>query len=263
MTGSRALRFAPSTVGSTTYANTVASSICSSYKIANICQAIYGCFNTTGHVSPIGHISDGQYTHDFQLLKAGAGNLELHSLEELLLASISASGNFHTSLVFPKNHRRFLAAKLASTVLECHGNWLPSRWSSRNIMFTGNIASTEIEKTVQTPVIVRKISSPAEFEGYPLCWAGYNDLLFPLGLVLIELSLGRTITCLYTPSDGDQDEIPTLFEKCGPNYGDVVQQCLFWTKTREVDIESEEFQAAVFQYIIKPLVEDFNQFNDS
>lgn len=92
-------------------------------------------------------------------------------------------------------------------------------------------------------------------------------------LVVIELSLGRTITSLHTPGDEGQGGPTALFEQvrnwiynvcceCGPNYGDVVQLCLFWAKTREVNMESEEFQAAVCQYIIKPLVEDFNQFND-
>lgn len=273
VTRSRGVRFAPSPVNSTAYTTPVASSNAPSSKLSNICEAIHGCSIPAGHGLPIGHISDGKYTHHFQVLEAGAGNLELHSLEELLLASVTVSEEFRTPLVFPKKDRRFLAAKLASTVLECHGSWLPFRWSSRNIIFTGNISSNNLEESIQTPVIARRLSDSTEFEGYSLCWAGCNDLLFPLGLALIELSLGRAITSLYTPSDEGQGETSTLFEKvrnwiydvcceCGPNYGEVVQQCLFWTKTREVNMESEEFQAAVCQYIIRPLVEDFNQFND-
>lgn len=53
-----------------------------------------------------------------------------------------------------------------------------------------------------------------------------------------------------------------LWAESRMKYGDAVQQCLFWTKSREVDMESEEIQAAVFQYIVKPLVEDFDQFKD-
>jgi hypothetical protein len=199
--------------------------------------------------------------------------LELLSLEELLLASLSATGTFRAPLIFPKRERRFLAAKLASTFLECHGNWLPPRWSSRNILFPKNITSTNLEKAIQTPVLARKIFNPTDFEGYQIPWTGFNDLLFPLGLALIELSLCRTFTFLHPPSDQGQDEITALFEKArtwiydvtcesGTKYGDAVQQCLFWTKSREVDMESEEFQAAVFQYIVKPLVEDFDQFKD-
>jgi hypothetical protein len=245
----------------------------SSSEISNICHAVYRCIVPKGHGVSIGHISDEQYIHDFQVLKAGAGDLKLHSLEELLLASLSASGNFRAPLVFPKKERRFLAAKLASTFLECHGTWLPSRWSSRNIVFTENITSANLEKKIRTPVIAQRLSGSIEFKGYPLSCTGHNELLFPLGLVLIELSLCRPMTYLHTPNNESQDDISMLFEKArnwiydvscesGPNYGDVVQQCLFWTKTREVDIASKEFQAAVFQYIIKPLVEDFNLFND-
>lgn len=274
MTRSRTLRSGPPVVSSTACMTPGTSRNAPSSEISNICETIYGRSSPTDNGLSIGHISDGNYTHDLQVLRAGAGNLEVHSLEDLLLASLTISGNFRTPFLFPKRDRRFLAAKLASTVLECHGSWLPSRWSSRNIIFTGNITSTNLEKSIQTPVIARKLSDSTEFEGYSLSWAGYNDLLFPLGLVLIELSLGRTITSLHTPSDEDQGGASALFEKvrnwiydvcceCGPNYGDVVQQCLFWTKTREVNIESEEFQDAVFQYIIKPLVEDFNQFNYS
>ncbi|KAJ5786555.1 uncharacterized protein N7503_011767 [Penicillium pulvis] len=273
MTRSRTLRSAPPPANSTIYATPGTSSNAPSSQISNICEAIYGCLTPTDQGLPIGYLSDGNYTHNFQVLKAGAGKFEVHSLEDLLLASLTISGNFRTPFIFPKRDRRFLAAKLASTVLECHGSWLPSRWSSRNIIFTGNITSTNLEKSIQTPVIARKLSDYTEFEGYSLSGAGYNDILFPLGLVLIELSLGRTITSLHTPGDGGQDGSTAQFEQvrswiydvcceCGPNYGDVVQQCLIWTKTREVNIENEEFQAAVFQYIIKPLVEDYRQFND-
>ncbi|KAJ5900798.1 uncharacterized protein N7473_004868 [Penicillium subrubescens] len=274
ITRSRGVRFAPPLVDPTAYTDPgTGSSSRPSSKISNICHAIYGCAIPNGQGVPIGHLSDGQYTHDFQILKADAGNLELLSLEELLLASLSATETFRAPLIFPKRERRFLAAKLASTFLECHGNWLPSRWSSRNIFFTKNITSTNLEKTIRTPVLARKLSNPTEFEGYKLPWTAFNDVLFPLGLALIELSLCRTITCLHPPSDPGQDEISTLLEKArtwiydvtcesGTQYGDAVQQCLFWTKSREVDMESEEFQAAVFQYIVKPLVEDFDQFKD-
>ncbi|KAJ5708608.1 hypothetical protein N7488_008409 [Penicillium malachiteum] len=243
--------------------------------LSNICHAVYSCSppnKSTSGIS-IGHLFDGKYIHDSRVMKADAGSLEMKSLEQILFASLPASGSPHTPLFILRKERCSLAAKLASTVLECHGSWLPSNWSSRSIIFTEKITPANFERTVRAPVIVHKLFDPPDFQGYPLSWTRHNELLSPLGLALIELSLCRPFTYPHSPNDQTVDEISTLFEmarnwtydvscESGPRYGDVVQQCLFWTKTRELDMESEEFQASVFQYIIKPLVEDFNQFDD-
>ncbi|KAK4694593.1 hypothetical protein P7C71_g3016, partial [Lecanoromycetidae sp. Uapishka_2] len=56
--------------------------------------------------------------------------------------------------------------------------------------------------------------------------------------------------------------IPNVYEEGGVKYGDVVRRCL---KTppdvRDATLDNEEFQAAVFEYIVTPLRETFDIFN--
>lgn len=99
-----------------------------------------------------------------------------------------------------------------------------------------------------------------------------NETLFPLGLALIELSLCRTITALRISEDENPDEEVALLKtanRClnhvyvesGTRYGDVVHQCLFWSHTRETDLDSEELQDTVFRHIISPLLDNVEDFD--
>ncbi|KKA19893.1 hypothetical protein T310_6123 [Rasamsonia emersonii CBS 393.64] len=99
-----------------------------------------------------------------------------------------------------------------------------------------------------------------------------NEVLFPLGLALVELSLCQTIPALRAPEDSDPDEdtadlktasrlLKYVYDESGMRYGDVVEQCLFWRGGREAKPDDEDFQEKVFNSIISPLLEDLSNFD--
>lgn len=91
-------------------------------------------------------------------------------------------------------------------------------------------------------------------------------------MTLIELSLCRTITALRIAEDENPDEevvllktvnrcLDHVYMESGTRYGDVVQQCLSWSHTRETNLDNVEFQDTVFRHIISPLLDDVEDFD--
>jgi hypothetical protein len=98
-----------------------------------------------------------------------------------------------------------------------------------------------------------------------------SEVLFPLGLALVELSLGQTLASLRGPEDNDSDEaiadlktasrlITEVCYESGGRYGDVVKKCLFWPGLEDANLDNEELQQAVFESIVSPLLEDYKDF---
>ncbi|KAI1629830.1 hypothetical protein EDD37DRAFT_671581 [Exophiala viscosa] len=82
------------------------------------------------------------------------------------------------------------------------------------------------------------------------------ELLFPLGLTLVELSLCQSIASLRLAEDNDAVEalsslktaarvLDNVYSESGFRYGDVVDKCLFGLGCKNMDLEDEAFQRAV------------------
>jgi hypothetical protein len=98
-----------------------------------------------------------------------------------------------------------------------------------------------------------------------------NKILFPLGLALVELSLGQTIASLQKPEDDDSVEavanlktalrlLPDVLNESGIRYEEVVDRCLVWPGRKDIKFDDEEFQRTMFDSIISPLLEDLKIF---
>ncbi|EXJ71686.1 uncharacterized protein A1O5_05494 [Cladophialophora psammophila CBS 110553] len=98
-----------------------------------------------------------------------------------------------------------------------------------------------------------------------------SEVLFPLGLDSVELSLCQTISVLRIPEAKDAVEaianlkaafpvLDRVYSESGFRYGHAVSKCLFWLETRSSTADDEEFQLLVFQNIITPPVEDLRDF---
>jgi hypothetical protein len=160
---------------------------------------------------------------------------------------------------------------LACSVLQLHGSWLKPEWRSRDIVFTEDINSNKA--VFEQPYISWHIS---DAEGRPrlkrtLSALIRSEILFPLGLSLVELSLGQTLAEMREPEDNDADEaiadlktasrlIKDVCYESGGRYGDVVKKCLFWHGSEDADLDNEVLQQAVFEFIVSPLIEDFKDF---
>ncbi|KIV79450.1 hypothetical protein PV11_07012 [Exophiala sideris] len=97
------------------------------------------------------------------------------------------------------------------------------------------------------------------------------ELLFPLGLTLVELSLCQSIPSLRLPEDNDAVEalaslktaarvLDNVYYESGFRYGDVVDKCLFGLGSNNMDLEDEDFQRAVYEKIVLPLRDDLKNF---
>ncbi|KGO39415.1 hypothetical protein PEX1_028930 [Penicillium expansum] len=239
--------------------------------IVDICSTLstVGTHDETNE--PIGFISDENHRHNMYYVRKLAGNLRSQSLAELIAGSSDIfKAPIGSSFLFTRGHRLRVAVNLACSVLQFHGSWLKAEWRSCDIMFTKN-SSGDIDK----PYVLWDVNS--ELDAWSLCRDKptfsliQSEILFPLGLVLVELSLCQTLEALRMPEDEDPVEayvnlktatrlLQRVAEESGAEYERVARRCLLWPGTRESTLESEQMQDEIFQLIISPLVENLRNF---
>lgn len=90
---------------------------------------------------------------------------------------------------------------------------------------------------------------------------------------LIELSLGQTLSSLQEEGDQGPDPLITesntarrvlqeVYDESGLRYGDVVKSCIECSfENRIKDLNDEDFQQAVFDRIVAPLMDDLRVFD--
>ncbi|OQD62610.1 hypothetical protein PENPOL_c011G04151 [Penicillium polonicum] len=239
--------------------------------IVDICSTL-STVGTSGETNaPIGFISDENHRHNMYYVRKLAGNLRSQSLAELIAASSDVfKAPIGGSFLFTRGHRLRVAVNLACSVLQFHGSWLKRQWRSRDIMFTNN-PSGDIDK----PYVLWNVG--CELDSWSLCRDKptfsliQSEILFPLGLVLVELSLCQTLEALRIPEDDDPVEayvnlktatrlLQVVVEQSGAEYEKVARRCLLWPGTKDSTLESEQMQDEIFQLIISPLVENLRSF---
>ncbi|KAJ5488170.1 hypothetical protein N7453_011624 [Penicillium expansum] len=239
--------------------------------IVDICSTLSTVGTNDETNEPIGFISDENHRHNMYYVRKLAGNLRSQSLAELIAGSSDIfKAPIGSSFVFSRGHRLRVAVNLACSVLQFHGSWLKAEWRSCDIMFTKN-SSGDIDK----PYVLWNVNS--ELDAWSLCRDKptfsliQSEILFPLGLALVELSLCQTLEALRMPEDEDPVEayvnlktatrlLQRVAEESGTEYEMVARRCLLWPGTRESTLESEQMQDEIFQLIISPLVENLKYF---
>jgi hypothetical protein len=247
--------------------------------ISDICSALCSFASDHDLPAPLGFISadaDSNQRYNVYLMKKLSKDMQTRTLENLLAASQNKARARHGNgnVLFSRRDRLFLATTLACSVLQLHGSWLKAQWRSRDIVFTEdentNIAMLEhpyischisdTEDGLQVPRLKRTVSALIR-----------SEVLFPLGLALVELSLGHTLADMRETEDYDSiDTLADLKTACrllqdvycesGSRYGDVVDKCFFWSGSNHAKLDDEGLQQAVFDSIVSPLIEDFNDF---
>ncbi|OQE23488.1 hypothetical protein PENFLA_c011G04324 [Penicillium flavigenum] len=241
--------------------------------IVDICSTLSTVeINTDGETNElIGFISDENHRHNMYYVRKLAGNLRSQSLAELIAASsdfFKAPGS--GSFLFTWGHRLRVAVNLACSVFQFHGSWLKSQWRSRDIMFTKTSAG-DIDKPYVRWNVGSDLDTWSMCRDKPTSSLIQSEILFPLGLVLVELSLCQTLEALRIPEDDDRVEayvnlktatrlLQVVEEQSGTEYEKVARRCLLWPGTKEPTLESEKMQDEIFQLIITPLVENLRNF---
>ena len=241
-------------------------------QITQVCSTITTIGVMVEGRKNVGCLIDGKYRHMVSVTRSNIGIFESQSLEELLMSSTLAA--WIPGFYFPKRDRLYLAARLAWSVLQFHGNWLREHWRTRDIIFPRETSGPVSQnQTLQHPCLLWRISSK-DATSPGLSSTITSKVLFPLALALIELSLGRPFSALKRPEDENPEEVVTLLktanrcissvsEESGERYGMVVRRCLHWSETKETDPDDEQFRAAFYNLVVAPLMDIMAAFDGS
>lgn len=248
--------------------------------INDICTAVY---QPCGVKQCIGFLTDqkvGQHRHNIYLVEEQVRRrMDPKSLEYLLQVSKQKGPGFGLS----RRDRLYIAVTLASSVLQLDGTlWLKRQWRSGDILFLPledrNASAPRVDYA--HPYVSWKVSPEdantavtTESSRTTVAHRIPSEVLFVLGITLTELCFGENIFDMQTPEDVDTNEILTNFNtasrlidyvytESGDRYGDVVRRCLKCPPdVRDANLDNEEFQEAVFDSIVTPLRQDFEDFN--
>ncbi|KAJ5795317.1 hypothetical protein N7457_001916 [Penicillium paradoxum] len=170
-----------------------------------------------------------------------------------------------------RRDRLHIAAGLACGVIQFCGNWLKASWDSSDIyLAAGEDGSSVLMENLYLswPILAPGTRREnCDFARYP---GVRNNLLLPLGLALVELSLGKDLSTFFAPEDEHQDPLVTRFRaasrlvthvylQSGAHYADAVHSCLHWPGVSSLCNE-DGFTESVFEGIVSPILKDFVNF---
>jgi hypothetical protein len=209
------------------------------------------------------------YRHDIYVI----GESE-RPLATGLISLDSILGSPNQGTILSRRDRLFLAAALASSAVKFDGSWLKKYWRSRDIFFLRHDWPTA--ETKHPYLSWRVLVGESLHEEEPLAPIApmpidsiHKEILFPLGLTLIELSLARTWADIGSANHGKSREstnnleetLRLVYDESGLHYGDAVRSCLFWRiDSRGRGFDDDECLMSVFEQIVSPLVDTWKDF---
>ena len=175
----------------------------------------------------------------------------------------------------PVHERLGLAKNLAIAVLQYHSTpWLRLSWRSEDILFFSANEITQMQEisNLSAPHLNAKVKGP---DAQPSCASAIpqrtlarNQVLFSLGVVLLEIAYAASIESLKQESDlknGQEDQYTAFFTarrlaKCkhsvmGITYHNIVEQLVECVFPCGDDLNNDQLQAAFHNDIICPLAE--------
>ena len=192
---------------------------------------------------------------------------------------LSSSGRGPHGASLSKKDRLRIAVTLASSALQLDGtSWLKPHWSSKDICFHEK-KNQACDPDYSYPYISWKLcvtdqNVPGSLDSFVRRNYGVrSEILFALGLTLIELCFGRPLAEMRVPEDGDPNDATTemktayrlcgsVFNEMGESYDNAVRRCLYQPfDVRDMSLDNEELQELVFDGIVTPLHDDFLNFN--
>jgi hypothetical protein len=226
---------------------------------------------TVGYMLSKDHTSDERY--DLRILRSFEQDIAMHSLKDILgMSSPRSTSTMCIQDELSRQDRLHLAVVLACGVLQFHGTWLKQWWGTQDILFAQN--AEHGYATFEHPYVVWKVLQSSS-AGRISCISSdnriQNQILHPLAVALVELSLGKPISMLYQAEDKApnpaQSQFNTatrvlrkVYQESGTGYGDVVKECLYWSRHKGECFEDLRFDESVFDSIVSPLLKDFDYF---
>ena len=247
----------------------------STRAIVDMCQTLYSHSRRDEPMGFLRHDNDKGYKH--YLYRANNPPIETSqskSLSDLLSETTvpSPSGGLL------KRQRLEIAVTLASSVLQLHGSsWLKSRWSSHDIYFHQKRAQIPSQSSPQPYLAWKQCSikddlipfrESVSLESHLI----RSEVLFALGLTLVELCFGKTLKSMRLSEKPEESEeiaaaktalylIDQVYDEMGDVYGDVVRRCLLQPfDVRDMSLDNEEMQWKVYESVVTPLTENLENF---
>jgi hypothetical protein len=236
-----------------------------------------GASKDAGAIGVIADEADPSYEHRIYVTQSAFSSQPFKPLRSLLQPLDPLQRLSNNRVFLTRRDRLYLAANLACNVLQLHGSWLSDYWKTDDIYITQR--SADGGKPLLDSLFL-SLPLAEVFSSHPRCTPRYNDqsgliqswILFPLGLVLVELALCQSLDDLRIAADSDPVDtvaklktasrnLPLVRSESGMAYARVVKKCLFWSETEDAEIDSMEFQDAMCHFIIKPLVDDLRTFD--
>lgn len=178
---------------------------------------------------------------------------------------------------FPKRDRVRLAVVLASSVLQLHETpWLDDDWGIDNIYFVERPGFAAYEQPFVSRGLDSRSSGPRTAIPKHLERMIRNQPLFALGVALIELWYGESLSELHEDEDGPQNSpdpqsgfltkfntadrlADELADDAGTKYSDAVRRCIRCDFSLRVNkLEDVQFQRAVFHGVVAKLKESYD-----
>ena len=180
----------------------------------------------------------------------------------------SPSAKMLSIIQFDRRDRWTLAINIASTVLQaCNTPWLRDDWNKCDIF----VDRAGFGLSVNGLYLSRDSSSQANLSSYQrelLLSVVQNEVLFTLGLILVEICLGKTLEDMRVSRDPSaaptfltywgiaKAKMGDVYNEDGALYRDVVQRCVFCKfDTPETSFEDEDFRQAAWNGVVVPLKE--------
>lgn len=164
-----------------------------------------------------------------------------------------------------------IASHLSSSILQLYKTpWLNDDWDDEDVYFIQKPGADPIT-VYEHPYVCREFTRPANATAsqpqQPPLRVIRNQTLYSLGLLLIELWYGQCIKQLRNPADLNHQGSPgvawctaerivndELEYEAGKSYTDAVRRCLRCDFNRsDIDLDSKDFQKAVFEGVVLPL----------
>jgi hypothetical protein len=225
----------------------------------------------SGLIGYISDVSDKTNQYNMRLVRDYESEIHTHSLHEILQDSYSSSpfAPKAGAIELCRRDRLFLAAILASAVLQLHGTWLKNQWSSHDIQFPNILV--EGYSATKRPYLSWQVSGPSpvglSFQDDPSPQKKTTSILLPLAISLIELSLRGPIASLQQFGDGELTQIEATAEildkvqqESGSTYCDIVKECLYWSQPGGLEFGDEKSDERLFEAVVSPLLRDFSSF---
>jgi hypothetical protein len=244
--------------------------------ISDLCSTLCGAKmpeSSFGH-GVIGYMlnqtSDARY--NMRLLRNIAEDFNLYSLSAILSSepAIGAPTPIQASTELSRRDRLYLAAVLACSILQLHGSWLKQGWGTTDVLFATDPKNGYT--LLDHPYLVWPVTGSKQ-QGFSTRGRDrlQNEILLPLAIALIELSLGKTIAALYRVEDDSPIEsrkrfntasrvLKNIYCESGSSYGDVVKECLYWSRSKGECFEDSQFDESVFDTVVSPLLKDLDYF---